>query len=381
MYGEIISTITTPLALAALVLLLGAGIVRLILRNRLSSGIAKTIVQYGFWMAATLSILANLVFAFQASLQTESLISGSVRSDEGIYLPYAIVDIRGTARAITDDHGSFTISIPRSRMEDSYELDVSLHGYEMETVTVKPGERTAKVTLSLKQLELDEFLSISPNVRVGHYLGLPQIDLEVTMSNPTINEVLVSDIVLTVTPKDKPNEKRTLPVQYMYLEIDMPTLPLPEPRRIEPACTSCGSPPAKETQREYYAFMEHIRADIHQFNIEISAIISSVGIQNLRIGRDIIPENWTYALERDMEQRWFWNPGNYELELLYTVDGNRFHATGTIQLSEKEVMEMKNISKYYGSGYGLAYGFHYTLVGDAKPALTTPSNFVYAESE
>ena len=262
------------------------------------------------------------------------------------------------------------MSIPRSRMEDSYELDVSRNGYEMKTVTVKSRERTAIITLALKQLVLEEFLSVSPNVIIGHYLGLPQVDLKVKMSNPTINEVSVSDIILTLTPKDEPSEKRTLPFQYVYLD-GMPYMTQFQPRDIEP----------NEIQQESYVFMEHLRTDILQFDQYIKGVISNIGIQNLRMDRNIISEELTYAAQHDMEARWFWHPGSYELVFSCTVDGKRYHATGTVQLSEKEVMEMKNISKYYDSGYGLAYRYHYMLIGDAKPALITQSNFVYTESE
>ena len=269
MLKETISIVTTPLALAALALLLGAGIVRLILRDK-TSGVGKTIVQYGFWLAVTLSVLANLVFAYQASLQSESLISGSVRSDEGNYLRYAIVDIPGTAQAITNENGSFLMSIPRSRVEDSYELDVSLDGYEMNTVTVKSGERMAKITLSLKQLVIEEFLSVSSNVKIGHYLGIPQVDLEVAMSNTLIHQLSVSGIILTVTPKDEPSKKRTLLFQLSYLE-DNYFMPGYEPRDIE----------SNEIRRESYVFREHLRADIFQFDQRIKGVIANIGIQHL----------------------------------------------------------------------------------------------------
>ncbi len=161
----------------------------------------------------------------------------------------------------------------------------------------------AKVTLSLKQLLPAELISVSPNVIIGHYLGLPQVDLEVTMSNPTINEVSVSDVLLTVTPRDEPDEKRTLPWQLFYLADGMPYMPRYEPRSIA----------SNEMRKESYVFIEHLRADILQFDQHIKDEISNIGIQNLRMDRSIISEELTYALRQDMEARWFWNPGSYEL--------------------------------------------------------------------
>ena len=361
---QVISSVTTPLALAALALLLGAGIVRLIIRNK-ESPIGKTIVQYGFWFAVTLSVLANLVFAYQESLETESLITGVVQSDKGDYLPNAIVDVRGKARAITDDNGAFSMSIPRSRMEDEYELDVFLPGYEQETVIVKSAERTLKVALSLKQLVVDEFLSISSNVSIGHYLGLPQVDLQVTMSNPTYNEIAVTDITLSLLRKE-PREQRTLFVQSVYLDTRMSYMQPFEPIRI----TSEG------THRAFHVFLPP-NHEIGRFDQRMRGLVVELGIANFRLERRIISDDEAASLQRDMEDRWFWYPGHYEIVFSCTASGKRYQVTGSLQLSEDDIATMKNVSKYYASGFGLLYGSHLPYIRDARPALIVQSDFVY----
>ena len=365
---QIISSVTTPLALAALGLLLGTGIVRLVLKKS-DSVIGKTTVRYGFWLAMTLSVLANLVFAYQKSLDTESLITGVVQSDTGDYLPYAIVDVRGNARAITDDNGTFSMSIPRSRMDEDYELDVSLRGYEQKTVTVKSAERSVKVILSLKQLVVDEFLSISSNVAVGHYIGLPQVDLQVTMSNPTYNEIAVTDIALTLLRKDS-SERRTLRAQSVYLDVHMSYMQAFEPTRI----------PSDGVRRAFHVFLPPSH-EIGRFDQHLRRLVTDLGIANFQLERRIIPDDTAAALKGDMEARWFWYPGHYEIVFSCTADGRRYQVTGSFQLFEDDIAAMKNISKYYASGFGLLYGAHLPYVKDARPAVIVHSDLVYGVVE
>ena len=361
---QIISTITTPLSLAALGLLLGAGIVRLILRQK-TSAIGEVIVKYGFWLAVVLSVLANLVFAYQKSLETDSVVTGVVQSDAGAYLPYAIVDIQGTARAITDDNGSFSIVIPRSSMNALLQFDVSLRGYEQRTVFVESTQRSVKITLPVKQLIVEEFLSISSNIAVGHYIGFPQVDLQITMSNPTYNEIAVTDIILTLTNQDA-NQKRTLFVQSVYLDTRMSYMQAFEPTRIQ----------LDESRRAFHVFLEPSH-EISRFEQYIKGLVASIGIADFRLDRHIISDDEAADLRQDMEDRWFWYPGQYQILFSCTAEGKRYQATGSFQLSESDVIAMKNISKYYASGFGLYFGSHLSFVKDARPALIADSNFVY----
>ena len=362
---QVISSVTTPLALAALGLLLGAGIVRLILRNS-ESRIGKTTVQYGFWFAVILSVLANLVFAYQTSLKAESLITGVVQSKSGDYLPYTIVDVRGKARAITDDNGTFSMSIPRSRMEDEFELDVSKPGYEQKTVVVKSAERSVKITLSLKQLVVDEFLSISSNVAIAHYMGLPQIDLQITMSNPTHKEIAVTDITLSLLRRE-PHEQRTLAFQSVYFDTNVMTyMEVFEPIRI----------PSEEARRAFHVFVPP-NHEVSRFVQRIRNLVEELGIAYFRLERRIISDDEAASLHRKMEARWFWYPGQYEIVFSCTANGKRYQVAGSFQLLEDDIYAMKNISKYYASGFGLLYGSHLPYIRDARPGLIVQSDFVY----
>lgn len=362
---QIISSVTTPLALAALGLLLGAGIVRLILRNK-ESRTGKMTVQYGFWLAVILSVLANVVFAYQKSLETESLITGVVQSDSGDYLPYAIVDVRGAARAITDDNGAFSMSIPRSRIEDEYELDVSVAGYEQKTVIVKSSERSVKITLSSKQLVVEEFLSVSSSVAIAHYIGLPQIDLQITMSNPTDNEIAVTDIALSLLRKE-PREQRTLAFQSVYLDSRiMAYMDAFEPTRI----------PSGESRRAFHVFVPP-NHEVSFFVQRFRSRLAELGIASFQLERRIISDDEAASLKEDMDARWFWYPGHYEIIFSCTANGKRYQVTGSFQLLEHDIDAMKNISKYYTSGFGLLYGSHLSYIRDARPGLIVHGDFVY----
>lgn len=363
---SIIPIITTPLALAALGLFLGTSIVRLILRNKVSV-IGKTTVQYGFWLAVILSVLANLVFAYQKWLETESIITGVVRSETGDYLSYAIVDMEGKGRAITDDNGNFLMSIPRSRMEDNYELDVSLRGYEMKTVTVDSGQRSVRVTLSVKKLSVDEFISIDPRIAIAHFIGLPQVDIQLTMENLTDQTVSVTGFTLTIS-KVGERDRRTLLRQSVYLE-RMPYMSAFEPIDLEP----------NEVHRAYHVFLEPDQ-EVSHVDQTVKSFIASLGIGKFDLDFSLITEDMAKEQRSGMEDRWFWTPGQYELVFSCTANGKRYVATGGFELLDDGGIDaMKNIAKYYRSGFGLSFGSHLQFVRDARPAMVAQSAFVYTE--
>ena len=218
-----ISSVTTPLALAALFVLIGAGIVRLILRQK-PTAFGMLVVQYGFWLAITLSVLANFAFIYTTRLSTEILITGVVRSNEGQYLPKVIVDIPGKARSITDDNGTFTMSIPRSRIAQTYRIDAFLQGYQKKTIKVDSQYESVNITLSRKILNVKEFLNVGSNILVGHYLGLPQLDIRIEMLNPTDRTIQVKEMALRILHKETGKEK-SLFVVGMYLERGSPMMP------------------------------------------------------------------------------------------------------------------------------------------------------------
>ena len=155
------------------------------------------------------------------------------------------------------------MSIPRSRMEDEFELDVSKPGYEQKTVVVKSAERSVKITLSLKQLVVDEFLSISSNVAIAHYMGLPQIDLQITMSNPTHKEIAVTGITLSLLRRE-PHEQRTLAFQSVYFDTNVMTYmevfePIPHTVRRSASSVPCICPTQSRGQSFRPAYQEPCR--------------------------------------------------------------------------------------------------------------------------
>ena len=356
----IISSVTTPLALAALCVLVGAGIVRLILRQK-PTAFAMVVVQYGFWLAITLSLFANLAFIYSTKFSAEILITGVVRNDEGQYLQKVIVDIPGKARSITDDNGTFTMSIPQSRTAQSYRIDAYLRGYQRKTIDVHSKDESVNITLSRKILDVKELLNIGPNVLVGHYLGLPQVDIRIQMFNPTDRTIQLKDMALQIMHEDTGREK-SLFVGGMYFERGLPLMhPLPS-ITLKPA-----------TRYETVFLFSEQDFEIQQASQNVRVVFERKGIRSpydLKVGKPVISNRLASKLRKYVEEKWFWQPGKFKLIFSCTVKDKKYEVVRSLELSGDKVSKMKRISNYFMSGFGIFYGYH--LVGpikDAQPAF------------
>ena len=193
--GNIIPLITTPLALAALCLLVGAGLLKIVLKQR-PSVIGKMIIRYGFLFAISLSILANIAYIISSRWSSEVIITGSVKNDDGHYLTRVILDIPGKSRTITDDNGAFAMVVPYSRSDSSYRIDASLFGYLPTSIYCNSANRNS-VSITMKPQKLS-LLSVWGDILVGHFLGSPQIDIPIKFQNTTSETIQVSSINLSI---------------------------------------------------------------------------------------------------------------------------------------------------------------------------------------
>ena len=353
---SIIPLITTPLGLSALIILVGAGILRLIVVRR-PTAVGKVVVQYGFWLAITMSLLANIAYMYSEKLSREALVSGVIVAQNGDYLPKAIVDIPGKARAISDDNGSFSMSIPQSRVAKEYNIDVSLAGYENRRMTVRSSFASTRIELSPKKLVATELLAIGQDIIVGHYLGLPEVQLNLGFHNLTNRRIKVSDITLRITEGDSKNEK-TIFVRATYL--------WPRGQLMPPLPEVSLAP----NQRWSYG---HAFVDGNYETAEAEKkILTSLNLKRLhpvhfRLDVVSMPNALVSEMRQLTERNWFWNPGKYELLFSCTVEGEKYQVRRAFELDVRHVSGMKRVLDYFSFGFGTVYGFHNIAVGDAKP--------------
>lgn len=148
----VLKLVTTPLALAALALLVLGGVLTGLARSQGKPRQERR--HFTNWIFTTvilLSILANVAYLLQILLFSEVLVLGNVRDEESNPVRFAYVDIQGVGRSATADDGSFQASVPYSRQRASYNLVASAPGFASEPMTLS-GQRPEPATIILKKL-------------------------------------------------------------------------------------------------------------------------------------------------------------------------------------------------------------------------------------
>jgi hypothetical protein len=356
--ANVLSAITTPLALAALLLLLGAGAVRIILRGARPS-IAKQMINYGFALALALGALANVSYILVEHGKTELLINGTVRSDQGRYIPNAIVNLPGKGRGITSDDGEFALSIPTSRGANEYEAIVTAPGYS--TVTKKivgPGPTSIDVTLSAIHMSAEDIVVVAPQAVAAQYVGTPELDLLLTFQNELAEPIQISDLAVRITAPDGTHRDLALAG-----ESAGPGLPLgaPVPTLTVPANQSSQQIPL----RLYYLFMT-TDSDLIRLSQSAAAELQPL-IQSSKPLK--LSDSLTAEFVKRANEAFYWRPGSWSVDLLFTCKGVPEHVRRRFDLPVESVDRMKRVAGYYHTGMDTVLGFHQAAINsDAQPA-------------
>jgi len=162
---DIIKSITTPLALSALAVLVFFGFYQ-IKRKRQN----EEINFYSFIIVLVFGILGTLTYILKEVIFTDVLIRGEVRLNDGRPLQNATVDLVGVGRAPTNELGSFELSVPYSRQKSLYSAYIFSNGLRTTPISVN-GPRPEFVSLKfnadinvLNYIDIREEFFISQNI-------------------------------------------------------------------------------------------------------------------------------------------------------------------------------------------------------------------------
>lgn len=355
--AEILANVTTPLALAALCLLLGAGLLRVIAKSQNNSAFRLTI-RWGFILALTLGVLANLSFVLQASFGREVRVAGTVRDDAGKPLGRAVVDIPGRGRGITDDYGAFEFSIPDSRTAETYEGVVSMDGYGSEKFTLKGPRPKESVSVSLKRpvLSADELIRLPASLAVSHYLGMPQVDVVLGFYNPMPFRLHLTNISLSVVG---PNGKSvSIPMQGTYAPITQQFNPTPLTiLDLEKGQMWNLGYSFFLGNTEVYGLLERAQKEFTPTN--------QLPQQGATIFSSALVGEFTEFMNRTM----IWRPGVWRLIISCTLDGKSYTRSFQFSLAANEVDRLKSMAKYYRTGYGVLPALRLGQFSDASSTI------------
>ena len=363
--SDIIGVVTTPVTLAALFLLILSGIILSVVspknKDNRQKKLLSQVVRYSFVTAIVLSLSANLIQLLTVTLNEDSRIVGLVQNSNGKTISRAIIDIVGVGRSVTDDNGAFTFSIPSGRTNDQYLISVTVTGYQnYEKVIQGPNPSPQLIKLEAPKISSEHLIKVPGEIMVGHYLGVPQIEIPLLFKNPTPSDILVEDTSVNIISPLGINTKLFNLGIYFYLG-EMMKPPLPQVN-IQP-------------QGRWRAFYSYLG-----FSTEAQALSNRVALEmqgapgfftkGPQYGVKVITDDLSQSLRDHLESNFHWVTGEWKIIISCSVGGKEFSKSYKYQITDGMVDTMKGISEYYSVGAGAFFGNHLNPFGNAKPVTT-----------
>lgn len=338
--SDILGAVTTPLALAALCLLLGTAFMKVVAGSK-STQAVKLAIHWGFVLALTMAVLANISYLTVASFGREIRIAGTIRDDSGQPLGRAIVESPGHGRGITDDYGAFEFSIPDSRKSESYEIVASLEGYSTESMVLegpKP-KRTVSLTLKKPVLLANDLIRRPSMVIVSHYLGMPQVDIGLSFANPVPSEVLLENISLTLVAPD--GKRISLPMACTYDPLN---------NQPSPALPSVLLEKSGTWNLNYGFFLGDMSLNdlMQKAQVEFPAN-SAIPAPGTKIFSPGLVDEFKGYMRRHM----IWTAGTWQLIIACDVGSESMSRTSSFSLTDTDIQRMEAVANYYETGAGV----------------------------
>lgn len=303
---EILKSVTTPLALAALAFLVLGGALSL---RKKSTDTGKRNQLYIFVIVLTLSVMANLIYLAQVLLFSETLLFGTVRDvANGDAVKSAIVDIFPGGRTATTDDGSFLVAIPYSRQQDKYKVFVRALGYDSKTIELNQ-RRPAPFVIELTERRptLGNGVNVVSEITITQNVGDPIVIVQVKTENNFGRDYQIEDIRLKIKPK---NSEELVFIPHGMQFLGMPTLlppvyPLPVPQGRTTEMSIFLNPNPKRLADFFSAV----------------APTSTVQWFDLCARVHVLPDNVNSSFQQYFDSAFFWKAGEYQVTLEFKIDG------------------------------------------------------------
>jgi hypothetical protein len=188
--AAILQQIGTPLQLAALLLLLVAGIARLLVRSgawKASPGTTRLVVDRIFQAAVAALILGvasqAIAPALDRWLNGDETFHGAVLSTTGEPIPDATIDLIAIGSVSTNALGQFDITVPRNRVLKTYRLEVRAPGYALLPALTRTAAEMKNIEIRLTPEPRELLKALESPLFVGQYYGVPIIVITLRVEN------------------------------------------------------------------------------------------------------------------------------------------------------------------------------------------------------
>lgn len=357
--SSILAHASTPLALAALVLLLGAPLLREILRRKgRSTKDSAAIIRYGFLLGGVFGVLAIASVLYSQSQFTEIRISGTVRGASGAGLAQVRVNVDGADSGVTDGDGRFAFTLPAARASSHYTVNFYREGFEPLAVKAEGRHPAAlSVVLDKAALATGNIIALPPTLVVRHNLGVPSLELALTFNNPQATEITLTDIGVTLVSP----EGNTVPMLMEGLSLMPGQFLQPLPMwKLEAGGSAHITYFYFNANPQFLALHQRVFAELAPHAAAITQpdptarLLSDALVQDLR----------AY-----MQSQFIWTPGTWEIRAHARSAGLPLEARASFTLSEAAVARMAAIANYYPAALGVAPNWRFWETTDAGPVV------------
>ena len=222
------------------------------------------------------------------------------------------------------------------------------------------------VTIEMKKNEWTNVLKFGEaDAIIGHFLGLPEVYVPLTVANPGTIPITLSNFSLNITAPSG-NARQ------LYLSFSAPTTAGP-----------LGPPVLQvfvRAQESYSWVNGFLQQDQQAQSLSMRAFkdlqrSSAYRQTGPQVGASYLTPEMNKELRSASEQNWFWEPGTSLIKLVCNDErGRRYEALGKITVTSQQINAMKKISDHYGAGYGVLSGFQLIPVGSAQPSQLVKLN-------
>ena len=203
--ASVLQQIATPLQLAALFLLLLAGVARLLVRSgkiSLSPGLSRMLINRVFALALVALVLGLVLPSVPPMLDRlgggDPSFHGAVLSTAGTPVPGATVNLPTITAGVTNALGQFDVTVPRERRLPQYRVEATAPGFKPSGVLVHTAAEMRSLEIRLEPETRALVRRLEQPVLAGQLFGLPFTVATLEVVNPAPTVALITDVRATL---------------------------------------------------------------------------------------------------------------------------------------------------------------------------------------
>lgn len=355
---KVIPLVTTPLALAALAIL----VLGVILQR---TGARRDVVTKVFWLIMVLAIMGNVGFLLTRFVASDTIIRGSIRDTSGTPVSQVIVDIDDVGRTASRDDGIFEISAPLSRQRDKYNLIARGFGYELARLDLLgPRPNFTQVVLKPEILKADDAIDLHDELGVTQNLGAPAVSINFRIKKQFTQDVRLSFFQLRL----KAPSGEILNLNPTFVQINGQPTPnyLIGMNLREPLVNGEATLLFEKTQFAKNATIAEITKKFGQY------------WWNTCAGQNGLDDASVEILSNYFDSAFSWLPGNYQATIVYRINADAGELKLDFALNTNEVSRLKNIRSKLKRCAGFALDM--TQIPNLSYVDADSANFIFKTS-